>query len=538
MTYHNSEIAKQTDRLKVAAILDEFSYKCFQYDCDLIIFEPDNWQEIMSQDRPDLLLVESAWKGNGGSWQYKIGKYSNQDRRELKKLLQWCRENDVATVFWNKEDPIHFEKFIDSAALFDYVFTSDENMIEEYQGRLNHNNVFLLPFAAQPRMHNPIKRYTRREKLCFAGSYYANRHPARREDLETLLGAAVKYGLDIYDRNFTPEGNSHFAYPEKFRPYIVGSLSYGEIDKAYKGYKIMLNANSVKDSPSMFSRRVFEILACGTPLVSTYAKGIENLFGDLVCMGKTELEFEELIKKLLNNQEFYEKQALRGIREVLTKHSYIHRLSTIADKLNIDLNPYTPRVGVFSFVDSIIDAQNVVENFRRQLYTHKELFLICQTNKLSNEIESLISGSDVHLISIKELDNLHSPELDFWGFFSPYCYYAANYLGDLLNARKYVDSPVIGKAAYFTTMSDGLKLVNGDSEYLYCNNVNHAACIINKSIFTEGKILNFLKTRENFIESLHKLILPEFSMDKYNFIHGFTACSEKLRKKLISSITA
>ena len=122
-------------------------------------------------------------------------------------------------------------------------------------------------------------------------------------------------------------------FPERFDPYIKGSLKYYEIDKAYKGYKVMINVNTVKQSPTMFSRRVFEGLACGTPVVSTYAQGVENIFGDLVYISENENEIDKAFDSLLNNERTYRQKSLLGIREVLSKHTYTHRLKYITEKL-------------------------------------------------------------------------------------------------------------------------------------------------------------------------------------------------------------
>ncbi|NGY76377.1 hypothetical protein F6Y02_08630 [Bacillus megaterium] len=110
---------------------------------NLLTFTTENWKEILIENTPDLLFVESAWRGNFGAWEYKIAKYNNQDKTPLFDLLRWCKENNIPTVFWNKEDPIHFEKFIDTAKLFDCIFTTDADMIPNYQ-KNQVMNAFLL----------------------------------------------------------------------------------------------------------------------------------------------------------------------------------------------------------------------------------------------------------------------------------------------------------------------------------------------------------------------------------------------------------
>ena len=122
-------------KLRVAGVLDEMSAACFEPDCDLLRIDSDDWAEALETHEPHLLLVESTWQGNNGSWQYMVASYTHPDYiglPNLKALIAACRERDIPTVFWNKEDPVHFERFKEAAALFDYVFTSDSNCIDRY----------------------------------------------------------------------------------------------------------------------------------------------------------------------------------------------------------------------------------------------------------------------------------------------------------------------------------------------------------------------------------------------------------------------
>ena len=53
----------------------------------------------------------------------------------------------------------------------------------------------------------------------------------------------------------------------------MGELPYDQMLAAYKMYKVFLNVNSVIDSPTMCARRVFELSACSTPVVSGLVQG-------------------------------------------------------------------------------------------------------------------------------------------------------------------------------------------------------------------------------------------------------------------------
>jgi hypothetical protein len=113
----------------------------------------------LAASAPELLFIESAWRGKDELWGNKVGHTSS----ELQGIVEWCRRRKIPTVFWNKEDPVHFETFLNTARLFDYVFTTDIDCIHRYKAALGHERVFLLPFACQPKIHNPIEKYERKD---------------------------------------------------------------------------------------------------------------------------------------------------------------------------------------------------------------------------------------------------------------------------------------------------------------------------------------------------------------------------------------
>jgi SAM-dependent methyltransferase/spore maturation protein CgeB len=322
--------------LRVAAVLDTFSESCFGPECDLVTFRPDNWEAVLTRQPPHMLFVESAWQGGGGAWQYQVGSYNYAESvglPHLSALVAWCRERSIPTVFWNKEDPVHFDKFKQAAQLFDIVLTTDADCIERYQSlpKLRATTVEALSFAAQPRLHNPVSLIDAREPIpAFGGTYYRNRHPERRAQLEMLLDAARPSGLVIFDRTFGQESDS-VGFPERFAPHIRGGLPYDEMVTAYKRYRVFLNANSVRTSPTMFSRRVFELLACGTPVVSTPSVGMQHLFGDMVAAVEDEPAARSEIDRLLTDDALWEERSAAGIRRVHGQHTYAHRLSRIAE---------------------------------------------------------------------------------------------------------------------------------------------------------------------------------------------------------------
>ena len=262
----------------------------------------------MDENKPSLLLVESAWVGNNGLWRRLIADHLDLIENPLLDLVRYCRGHDIPTVFWNKEDPPHFDKFIDAAKGFDVVLTTDADCVPKYKAICGHDRVDVLPFAAQPMLHNPRRESDwPRHRVVFAGSWVSEQYRERTESLHFLLDPALAFGLHIFDRNLSRtdlgSGSSTLRFPNRYRSAIKGSLGYAEMLTAYRCYDVLLNTNSVTDSPTMFSRRVFESLACATPVVSTESTGMSELLGKHVRVTRNAEETTSHLRGLLDDEE-------------------------------------------------------------------------------------------------------------------------------------------------------------------------------------------------------------------------------------------
>ncbi|MGP9534330.1 MULTISPECIES: glycosyltransferase family protein [unclassified Halomonas] len=420
----------------VIGIMDEFTTGCFEQDVNLVQPRPDNWYALAEKYKPEFFFIESAWKGNYGSWQYRVADYANKPGQEIAHICQYAREKGIPTLFWNKEDPVHHQKFMCSAKLVDHIFTTDANMKDSYQAKTGNSNVNALPFAAQPALHKPAPLAGRNPRACFAGSWYGNRHAERGESMRWLLQAANRHGLDIFDRNY---GTGIFPFPEEYQAGIKGSLPYKELCDEYSRYRVFLNVNSVTDSPTMFSRRVFELMACGTPVVSTYAKGIENLFeSGAVWLVHSQEEADEALHTLMTDDAEWRRRSLAGIREVFAKHTYAHRLNDIFDRLGIETRMATdPAIGLVAEAHSQAELQTLDQFARKQSYRGFQLGIACApglaqlAGSLSENITLLQRGQKVTWLAEQHAE----PPLAGW--LSPQYRYGEHYLRDLVNASLY-----------------------------------------------------------------------------------------------------
>ena len=485
-------------RLRVAGVLDEMSAACFGPDCDLLRIESEGWQEELEAHEPHLLLVESAWQGNNGSWQYMVASYTHPDYiglPNLRALIAWCRERDIPTVFWNKEDPVHFERFKEAAALFDYIFTSDANCIDRYAAleREGSGPIEALQFAAQPRVHNPIGAPVERSASpVFAGAYYRDRHIDRQKSLQMLLDAAMPFGLEIYDRRFGHEDKA-FGFPERFSERVKGGLPYDEMIEAYKRHRVFLNVNSVHDSPTMFSRRVFELLACGTAVVSTESVGVEQTLGEVVSMVETQAEATKALTKL-QDEDAWRELSQRGRRRVIGEHTYRHRLAEVATALGFNVAAYPDEeVAALALVDDVEQARSfraVVASISAQETRPAELLVGSHTSVAGDLQELQADGSEIRVRVVQQdaqssrtqrYRELASMAASPWlAILHPGHTYGEHHLTDLVLTTRFVDADVIGNASFET--SEGSGTVDRSLEHRFVDSVHPHSVLVKREL--------------------------------------------------------
>lgn len=446
-------------RLRVATIMDEFTALGYGPECDLQQLSVANWEQELADFQPDLLLIESAWRGLNEEWGPKVGHVST----EVQGVLRWCEAHGVPKAFWNKEDPVHFETFLNVAQKFDLVFTTDIDCVPRYKAALGHDRVHLLPFACQPEVHNPVEREPRKAAFCFAGAYYV-RYPDRTRDLDDMLEHLTTHlPFEIFDRNF---GKDHpdYMFPEDYRKYIVGTLAPSEIDRAYKGYEFGINLNSVKNSQSMYARRVYELMASNTRVVSNYSPGLRKMFGDLVIATDSGAEALRRIR-LQDDRGLAPRVRLAALRKALAEHTYSHRIARIARLAGLDVpDPSAlPKVTVLARAETRAEADGILAQVSRQHLEGTRLVIVLAQGVDLTGIDLPDTVTCLHANQAKamRLADLAAPGGWVAGFVAG-DYYGPNYLTDLILATRYSDDRVIGKAAHHLMADDGtLTLATG-----------------------------------------------------------------------------
>lgn len=349
--------AKDLSQISLGLIADQFTTDTLASAVKVVPLSPDHWREELASERIDALFVESAWKGNQGQWHRMVGYYSDEEFAPLQALLEHCRELGIPSLFWNKEDPIHFDRFRKVASLCDHVFTTDSRRIIPYlatPGAIT-KTASSCPFYASPKIHNLLPS-TRpwQDTAAYGGTYYGKRYPERSEYTDKIMSAAAPLGLTIYDRQHS-DPDSPYHYPSGLSGYVAGDLTYKEMIQAYKGHPVQINVNSVLDSPTMFSRRVIEALACGAALVSGPALGMNRYLDGAAQVVNTESETAQALENLLQHPAYRWRMALKGARAVMRSHTTQHRLTQMLRTAGaVLLAPEHP--GITLLTEEITDA--------------------------------------------------------------------------------------------------------------------------------------------------------------------------------------
>jgi glycosyltransferase involved in cell wall biosynthesis/spore maturation protein CgeB len=501
-------------RLRVAAIMDEFTESSFRPECQLLQLSVGGWQDELDAFRPELLFVESAWRGKDDQWNNKVYHTSP----ELLGVIAWCRANGVPTVFWNKEDPVHFDGFLTTAKQFDWIFTTDIDSIPGYRAAVGHDRVHLLPFACQPATTNPIERYPRKDAFCFAGAFYV-RYPERARDLSEILKAiSAKWPVEIYDRNFGGD-NPIYQFPDAYKPFIVGQLPFAEIDRAYKGYRYGINLNSVKQSQSMCARRVFELLASNTVTVSNFSRAVRMQFGDLVITSDNGDEIVRRLQAVEGDEANWRKFRLAGLRKVMQGDTYQDRLATIISKVK-----RTPAAELLPTIVATGSAANrsefaaLLAGFARQRYARRRLVVVVPNGFVP---EAASVGTPVRVVPAREAAGLTCGDLAGEGELIAGMvaadYYGPNYLLDLALATRYSRAAAIGKVSHYQWSSEaGCRLVQPGDRYCEVESIPARSAVVRAEQVAATPLADWVKGLPGRTIEGEGLL----SVDEFNYCRG------------------
>ncbi|MBG0813056.1 hypothetical protein HS045_02285 [Planomonospora sp. ID82291] len=176
-------------------------------------FTPRDFARVLAAEVPHLLLVESVAQG---PWAEEL----RVPGEGLRALLAWCAERGIRTVFWHTGGEV--ADLAPAALLFEHIVTAQTASVQAWGAVLasarpepgrRAPSLGLLPFAVQPRVHNPL-----------------------------------------------PLASGRFDRVLSLQELLPGHLSYPDVLTSYRWPK------AVDCPPGTAAWRLAELAACGTPI--------------------------------------------------------------------------------------------------------------------------------------------------------------------------------------------------------------------------------------------------------------------------------
>ena len=511
---NGSRFYKKLD-VNIGIVADEFLYNSFDGVANFHYITRDNYKEYT--DKLDIFLLVTTWKGLNMEWKGLGNPNIRKHRKDMFDIISHYQKNGIKTVFYSKEDPVNYDIFIELAKKCEYVFTTAEEVIDNYKRDCKNENVSVLNFGINPMYHNPIgfKKFEKKKEILFSGSWYV-KYPHRIDDTQRIFDGVIDNNddLKIIDRNYELKLERHF-FPKKYVKYVSPAVDHNTLQKLHKLYDWAINLNSVKYSNTMFANRIYELQALGNILLSNYSLGVNNKFPNVFLINN-----RSEVKDILNGfteEERYQHQVY-GIRRVMSHETTHNRIIDILEMTNTSYEK-----GFKSIAVLVNNKSEIVQRmFNKQTYPHKELILIEDFNEALKEKYDMVT------------------------FFDENKEYREFYLEDMINGFKYTDSDYITKNAYF----NGDKLTTG-IEHDYVNVIDDKtrtvfwsdAFTVEELLGNESSMRNtngysidhfeFNNTRREKVEELRdyklSVIIPTYN----NGDHLLNKCFNSLKRSSI-----
>src|SRR5699024_11764963 len=106
-----------------------------------------------------------------------------------------------------------------------------------------------------------------------------------------------------------------------------------------------LNVNSVLNSPTMFSRRVVEIPACGGIVLSSYGRGILETLGSNIARSSDTLDYQAWLHDWMTNPTGRLTEIWRQMRTVYRSHETESALAIVELNAGILVHGLAPISG-------------------------------------------------------------------------------------------------------------------------------------------------------------------------------------------------
>lgn len=272
-------------------------------------------------------------------------------------LIKWPK------IFWNLEDPNHFNAFFHHAQPADIIITSAAEVANSYQA-VYEKPTYVLTWGCEPKLHYPNEddpTFDDREfDIVFIGNRYPNEYDRVIGEQAVLLPALEWakehkkkigfFGIGdasphswrfvpqvwLDERNRVPylghDMDCESRNPSYSGPYQSHTSAF-DAAAVYRRSTVVLCVNEQLYSPTMTSMRTYEACACGNIVLSHVSLATTNIFGDLILHAGTPEETKAILDDIWDESGKvkmpYFVRARRATAEMYEHETYSHRLTKL-----------------------------------------------------------------------------------------------------------------------------------------------------------------------------------------------------------------
>lgn len=242
--------------------------------------------------------------------------------RELVEDLR--RSQGIPWVNWFPDDLRTVAEVMRRMPAYDHVFVASSDLAVRARAALGRP-VPVVPLAADPSIYRPLRsRDQYRANVVFAGTATARR--------EALLTSLVEFGLALWGPGWRTTSLRDYCRGE-----VPNTMDYV---RAYGGASVAINIHHLASgngaAESHLNQRVFEVAAIGVPQVVDARADLETHFEpgrDLLVFHDAD-ELRRVVQAALQDLPVAELTGASARREVLARHTYMHRLKIVLDTVN------------------------------------------------------------------------------------------------------------------------------------------------------------------------------------------------------------
>ena len=192
-----------------------------------------------------------------------------------------------------------------------------------------------VPLAADPHAMRPMLRSNKYKNHTVV---YLGHNSMTKPNLHRMLREAIPFGLIIYGHNWIDA-------PDDLKARWRGVLPLNDVAELYSAAKIVIGTTEGKQQRlGMINNRVYEVLSCGSVLVSDAFEMIEQEFGDgpggstpennVIYFDRKPGDTTNILHRLLTTTQGETERHQRGAKgrqRIVNHESWKHRIITMLD---------------------------------------------------------------------------------------------------------------------------------------------------------------------------------------------------------------